>query len=48
VHTESDRHIFGLFSRAEWRRALQDAGFTPNSWIDRWGRDVFIGVKVLR
>jgi len=47
VHTESDRHVFGLFSRDEWRNVLQDAGFTPTSSIDPWGRDVFIGVKLV-
>jgi len=48
VRAESDRHIFGLFARDEWRSVLQGAGFTPNSWIDRWRRDVFAGVKSAR
>jgi ubiquinone/menaquinone biosynthesis C-methylase UbiE len=27
VHVELDRHVEGLFSRAEWLRLLEDAGF---------------------
>jgi SAM-dependent methyltransferase len=28
---EHDRHVFGLFSRAEWLDVLRDAGFQPRS-----------------
>jgi hypothetical protein len=27
---EHDRHVFGLFSRAEWLRVLRGAGFVPH------------------
>ena len=29
VHAEHDRHIEGLFPRADWLRWLKDAGFQP-------------------
>ena len=30
VHVEHDRHIEGLFSRADWLRLLRDVGFDPH------------------
>ena len=42
-----DTHTFGLFSRADWFRLLREAGFEPQSVVDQYGRNVFVGVKPL-
>jgi hypothetical protein len=31
VRVEHDRHIMGIFSRADWLRLLRDAGFDPQA-----------------
>ena len=41
-----DTHTFGLFSRADWLRLLQDVGFQGQSVTDQYGRDIFVGVKL--
>ena len=33
VHVEHDRHVEGLFSRAEWLGFLTDAGFTARAFV---------------
>jgi hypothetical protein len=33
VRIEQDRHISGLFSRADWLRLLTDAGFEPETIV---------------
>lgn len=38
-----DRHELGLFSRSEWTAWLDEAGFAPTSFRDRWGRIAFVG-----
>lgn len=38
-----DRHIEGLFARAQWLAWFADAGIPATSSLDQWGRDVFIG-----
>jgi SAM-dependent methyltransferase len=41
-----DRHTYGLFSRAKWRRLLRDVGFelvTIKVVHDDFGRDLFVG-----
>lgn len=46
MRVEHDRHHYGLFSRAEWRRLLREAGFAlraPRSELDGLGRDFFVG-----
>jgi SAM-dependent methyltransferase len=46
MRVEHDRHTYGLFSRAVWRRLLRDVGFglnTRRALIDDFGRDVFVG-----
>ena len=46
MRVEHDRHTYGLFSRAVWRRLLRDVGFELNmkrALIDGLGRDVFVG-----
>ena len=42
VRAELDLHRYGLFPRASWLVWLAEAGFTPSSRLDRWGRDVFL------
>jgi SAM-dependent methyltransferase len=45
-----DRHTYGLFSRARWRRLLRDVGFelnTLNVVLDDFARDVFVGRRAL-
>jgi SAM-dependent methyltransferase len=46
MRVEHDRHTYGLFSRAVWRRLLRQVGFvlkTPRALLDGLGRDVFVG-----
>ncbi len=41
-----DRHVYGLFPRATWRRLLRDVGFDLKSVqvaLDDFGRDLFMG-----
>ena len=48
VRVEHDRHHYGLFSRADWRRLLRDVGFvlrTPRATLDGLGRDFFVGSR---
>ena len=39
---EHDRHINGLFPRAEWVRLLREVGFRPEITHDQYERDVFV------
>jgi hypothetical protein len=41
-----DRHLEGLFARAQWLAWLRDAGFSPRTETDPWGRDIFFGVRM--
>jgi SAM-dependent methyltransferase len=46
VRVEHDRHTYGLFSRAVWRRLLRAVGFelnTKRALMDDFGRDIFVG-----
>ncbi len=49
VRVEHDRHIEGLFSRADWLRLLADAGFTAralpfeHSEVEAGSLEVFVG-----
>jgi hypothetical protein len=45
VQVEHDRHIFGLFLRADWLRLLRGVGFLPTILHDPWSREVFLAVK---
>ncbi|HVC77743.1 MAG TPA: class I SAM-dependent methyltransferase [Candidatus Micrarchaeaceae archaeon] len=50
MRVEHDRHHYGLFSRADWRRWLRDVGFelkTPRAALDGLGRDFFVGHRKL-
>jgi SAM-dependent methyltransferase len=41
-----DRHVYGLFPRATWRRLLREVGFDLKSIkvaLDDFGRDLFMG-----
>lgn len=40
---EIDHHQCGLFARDRWLQWLRDAGFTPTTRLDPWGRDVLKG-----
>lgn len=42
LRVEHDRHICGLFPRAEWIRLLQETGFQPRIVRDEYERDVFV------
>ncbi len=45
VRVEHDRHVEGLFPRARWLEWFAAAGCSATSSLDRWNRDVFIGVR---
>jgi trans-aconitate methyltransferase len=42
VRVVHDRHIEGLFPRAQWLAWFDAVGLEASSSLDRWGRDVFI------
>jgi len=42
VRVEHDRHVEGLFARAQWLAWLAAAGLDSTSEIDPWGRDAFV------
>jgi SAM-dependent methyltransferase len=46
MRVEHDRHIYGLFKRAEWLRLMRDVGFelnTVSKVVDDFERDLFVG-----
>jgi SAM-dependent methyltransferase len=51
VRVEHDRHVEGLFSRAEWLQVMADTGFEarmvpcPHSDLEPGSYEVFIGIK---
>jgi SAM-dependent methyltransferase len=45
VAMDYDRHIEGLFGRTQWLHWLAEAGLPATAEIDRWGRDVFVGIR---
>src|SRR6476646_109059 len=48
MRVEHDRHTYGLFPRADWRRLLRQVGFvlkTPRAMLEGLGRDVFAGSR---
>ena len=45
VSVEHDRHVEGLFPRAEWLRLFEDVGFRASVVPDRWNRDEFVARK---
>lgn len=42
---EHDRHIEGLFARADWLRGLGETGFETSIVVDPYERELFVGVK---
>jgi hypothetical protein len=53
VHVEFDRHRLGLFSRADWLRFIEEAGFEARivpfkDSKEEIGSDVFLGIKRFR
>ena len=45
VRVVEDRHALGVFPRATWLRLLADVGFRVDASLDRWEREVFVGVR---
>lgn len=45
VTVAHDRHVEGLFSRAQWLQWFGEAGIPARISPDPWGRDVFIGTR---
>jgi SAM-dependent methyltransferase len=48
IRVEHDRHTYGLFSRADWRRLLRGVGFvlkTPRATLAELGRDAFVASR---
>lgn len=42
-----DRHVEGLFARADWLGWFAEAGLSAKSSLDSWGRDVFIATPAV-
>lgn len=45
VWVEYDRHIFGIFKRADWLRLLKEVGFEPKIVVDSYERELFVATK---
>jgi hypothetical protein len=45
VQIEHDRHIEGLFARADWLKWLGETGFAARMVVDPYERELFVGVK---
>ncbi|MCQ3972496.1 MAG: class I SAM-dependent methyltransferase [Anaerolineae bacterium] len=45
VQIEHDRHIEGLFARADWLKWLGETGFAARIVVDPYERELFVGVK---
>jgi SAM-dependent methyltransferase len=45
VNVEYDRHVCGLFARADWLHLLQEVGFQPETMRGPYGRELFVGLK---
>ena len=45
VRVEHDCHVQGLFSQNAWVKLLSEAGFTPRTLEDPYGRRVFVAVR---
>jgi SAM-dependent methyltransferase len=48
VTAEHDRHVLGVFSRSDWVRWLEAAGFEVSVSRDEYNRDLFVGLKQAR
>ncbi len=47
VSVEMDRHVLGLFARADWLRLLSKVGFQSKVLTDNYDRQVFVGTKAV-
>jgi SAM-dependent methyltransferase len=47
MQVEHDRHICGLFPRAEWLRLFREVGFEPEITRDLYERDVFVARRTV-
>jgi len=47
VTVEHDRHVEGLFARADWLKWFEEAGLSARSWHDSSGRDIFLGTSAV-
>lgn len=47
-HVEHEKHICGLFPRAEWLRLLDEAGFQPEIVHDEYQREIFVARRPKR
>jgi SAM-dependent methyltransferase len=45
VRVEHDRHVEGLFPRADWLQWFDEVGLRVTKDIDAWGRDVFVAQR---
>ncbi len=45
VRVEHDRHVCGLFARADWLRLMNETGFQTSVVIDSYERELFVGRK---
>lgn len=45
VTVEHDRHVEGLFARADWLAWFEEAGLPARSWLDSSGREIFVGTR---
>jgi SAM-dependent methyltransferase len=45
VVADHDRHIEGMFARAQWIEWLAEAGLPASSSRDPFGREIFIGIR---
>ena len=45
IRVEHEKHVCGLFPRAEWLKLLSDAGFQPEIVRDPFQRDIFVTRK---
>lgn len=45
VSAEHDRHVEGVFSRAQWLEWMGETGLPAHGETDPWRREVFIGVR---
>jgi SAM-dependent methyltransferase len=45
VAMDYDRHVEGLFARAQWLQWFAEAGLPAHCETDPWGRDVLIGTR---
>ncbi len=45
VTVEHDRHVEGLFRRADWLAWFEESGLPARGWLDSSGREIFVGTR---